>query len=388
MRFFKKFFRVILAGVLSILTLQGAEAESLLKAPPAVFAVEECYQILVTTRSPALVRVRVGEKFYSGHINGVRPSSRSVHRFSVPMDELNKAGRYTVYCRPLPERLPYMQYLKPHEEKAQTYDFRKLPEENIRIYHAADTHNRIDQVVQNALSSGAFDLLVLNGDLIETSGRIDVLETPAVLAGKMTKGAVPVIYSRGNHELRGPFAEELPRYVPNRDGKLYYGVKLGSLWCMVLDGGEDKADSHIVYCNTIDCTAYRLDQLAFIRKRAEKKDYCAPSVKYRLLICHIPFPRYVGKSAADEEKRLFTVYGEWSRSLKKLYAPHLLLSGHVHRFAIEKNPEFPCPVVMGAKLDKKANQFAGSRITLNKGKALIEFLDHNGKTLEKETVIF
>ena len=385
---FKKFFLMLPAGVLSIFALRGADADSLLKAPPAVFAVEECYQILVTTRSQALVRVRVGEKFYSGHINGVRPSSRSVHRFSVPMDELNKAGRYTVYCRPLPVREPYMRHVRRYEESARSYDFRKLPDDNIRIFHVADTHSRIDQIVRNALGSGAFDLLILNGDLIETSGRIDVLETPAVLAGKMTKGAVPVIYSRGNHELRGPFAEELPRYVPNRDGKLYYGVKLGALWCMVLDGGEDKADSHPAYGDTIDCTAYRREQLAFIRKRAENKDFCTPSVKYRLLICHIPFPRYVGKSAADEEKRLFTVYGEWSRSLKKLYAPHLLLSGHVHRFAIEKNPEFPCPVVMGAKLDKKADLFSGARITLSKGKGHIEFLDHNGKTLEKETVIF
>ena len=98
--------------------------------------------------------------------------------------------------------------------------------------------------------------------------------------------------------------------------------------------------------------------------------------------------RYVGKSAADEGKRLFTVYGEWGKHLKSLYVPQLLLSGHVHRFAVEKNPEFPCPVVMGARLDKKANRFAGSRITLNKGAAHIEFLDHTGKTIKEESVTF
>ena len=387
MSFFKKLFLTIPAGIASVFTLQG-EAPSPFKAPPAVFAVEDHYQILVTMRSSSLVRIRVGEHFYSGHINGVRPTSRSVHRFIIPMTELNKAGRYTVYYRPLPVRLPYMRHVKRHEEYSRSYDFRKLPDENIRIFHIADTHSRIDQPVQNALSSGAFDLLILNGDLVDTSGKAETLETPAILAGKITGGTLPVIYARGNHELRGSFAEELPRYVPNNNGKLYYTVKLGSLWCMVLDGGEDKTDLHPAYGDTIDCTAYRQEQLAFIRERAVNKDHKNPSVKYRLLICHIPFPRYVGKSAADEEKRLFTIYGEWGKSLKILYAPQLLLSGHVHRFAIEKNQEFPCPVVMGAMLDKKADLASGSRITLNQGTGLIEFLDHNGKTASRERVAF
>ena len=72
----------------------GTQQEINLKMPPAVFAVENAYQILVTVKSQSLVWIKVGKKFYSDHINGVRPSGRSVHRFIVPMAELEKEGKY------------------------------------------------------------------------------------------------------------------------------------------------------------------------------------------------------------------------------------------------------------------------------------------------------
>lgn len=391
MSFLKKWLKVLQAGAWGTFMLQGAEAGVQgfppLKSPPAVFAVEDHYQVLVTTGKPSLVRLRVGENFYTGHINGVRPSSRNVHRFRIPMTELDKAGRYTVYCRPLPVRVPYMRKVRIYEEVSKSYDFCKLPPDGIRIFHLADTHGRIEQPARNALGSGNFDLLILNGDLVETSGEKQSLENPAVLAGKITGGRIPVIYARGNHELRGPWAEEIHNWVPQADGKLYYEVKLGSLWCMVLDGGEDKTDTHPAYGNTIECSAYRREQLEFIRKRAELKNHIAPSVRYRVVICHIPFPRYVGKNAADEENRRFTIYGEWGELLKKLYAPQLLLSGHTHKFGIENEPGFPMPVVMGARFDKKADLVSGARITLENDKAKIEFTDPQGKSMEKSTLM-
>ena len=43
-----------------------------LRFPPAVFAVENEYQIMVIAPD-TLIRIRVGNQFYSDHVNGVRP---------------------------------------------------------------------------------------------------------------------------------------------------------------------------------------------------------------------------------------------------------------------------------------------------------------------------
>jgi predicted MPP superfamily phosphohydrolase len=361
-----------------------AGAGEMLKAAPAVFAVEDNYQIFVTVTSPALVRIKIGNRFYSDHINGVRPTQKSVHRFTVPMAELEKAGGYEVFCRPMPQRLPYMRHLKVHPESKASFEFRKIPAEKIRIYHIGDTHSRIEQPLKSARAVGDFDLLILNGDIAENAGTADCLEKACLLAGKISKGKIPVIYARGNHELRGAFAEELFHYTPNSNGKSYYQVKLGPVWALVLDAGEDKVDTHPVYANAIDCDLFRNEQAAFIRQCSAEKSFARPGVKYRLVICHSPFPRYIGKTKADEEnKRHFIIFGNWSQDLKKLISPDLVLSAHVHKTFIADGKEFPAPVIVGSFLDKRNNISTGALITLSPGKAQVEFPDQQGKSREK-----
>ena len=372
-----------------VLSGKGVQAgntgtQEMLKAAPAVFAVEDNYQIFVTVSSPALVRIKIGNKFYSDHINGVRPTQKSVHRFTVPMAELEKAGRYEVFCRPMPQRLPYMRQLKVHPESKHAFEFRKLPVEKIRILHMGDTHSRIEQPLKSARAAGEFDLLILNGDIAENAGNADCLEKACLLAGKISNGRIPVIYARGNHELRGAFAEELLHYTPNSNGKSYYQVKLGPVWALVLDVGEDKVDTHPVYANTIDCDLFRNEQADFIRRCGAEKSFDRPGVRYRLIICHSPFPRYIGKTKADEEKkRHFIIFGRWSQDLKKLIRPDLVLSAHVHKTFIADGKEFPAPVIVGSFLDKRKNISTGALITLSPGKAQVEFPDQQGRSREK-----
>ena len=372
---------LLLPGMLFACSAQSVKKESisLIEGSPAVFAVEESYQIFLRIRKPALVKIKVGRSVFSGHTNGVRPSGSKVHAFTVPGKLLDKVGLYEVICQELPERRPYMREVKRFPEKSFMYEFKALPAENVRIFHIADIHNRITQATATAAAAGKFDLLILNGDLVEHMASPSSLETALVLAGNMTGGRLPVICTRGNHELRGKFAENITQYMPNHQGKLYYQVKCGPLYAVVLDGGEDKSDSHPAYGNTIDCTSFREEQLEYLRSSALREEFKVAQSKYKLVICHIPFPRYMGKSTADEEKRLFTVYGEWSKELKTFLKPHLIVSGHVHRKLIQHGPDFPAPVLMGAALDKKTDIVSGSMLTLAKGKIHVDFIDHLGK---------
>ncbi|MBQ8340888.1 MAG: hypothetical protein IJY22_00750 [Clostridia bacterium] len=79
----------------------------MLKTAPAVFAVENEYQIMVNTTRPALFSVLVGDEEYFDESNGILRSLSDLHRVCVPMAALDAAGKYTVRVRPLIERKPY-----------------------------------------------------------------------------------------------------------------------------------------------------------------------------------------------------------------------------------------------------------------------------------------
>ena len=80
----------------------------MLKTAPAVFAVGENYQIMVSVTAPSLFSVQVGEKTYYDAANGIMRSQSPLHRVTVPMAALDAARGYTVCVRPLVERKPYI----------------------------------------------------------------------------------------------------------------------------------------------------------------------------------------------------------------------------------------------------------------------------------------
>lgn len=383
-----------IANVLSALCLfcgmasaedQKAPAQPLLKVPPAVFAVGEEYQILVLAPD-TLVRLRIGDQFYSDHINGVRPSRKSVHRFRIPMAVLDQAGKYELFCRKLPKRLPYMHETAPEPELSSSYDFRKIPEKDIRIYHLSDTHDRFEAPVRAAQASGRIDLLVLNGDITDKMVNAGQLEYPCILAGRISGGSIPVIYTRGNHELRGEFAEFVQDYTPNRDGKLYYTVRLGPIWALVLDCGEDKVDELPVYGFAIDCARHRQEVLDYMKRVMDEGGFKAPGVKYKLVISHVPFSSLVAFRKEDElMRRRFMIYGDWCKLLRTKLMPDLTLCGHLHQTQILRSNFYPCPVIVGSR-PGGAQKFIGASIELKEKAAVVKFSDQDGFA-ESETVI-
>lgn len=66
---------------------------SIMKHTPAVCAVGKNYQILIPVRMPAALWVRVGETDYYDESNGILRSDTDLHRVTVPMSELDAAGR-------------------------------------------------------------------------------------------------------------------------------------------------------------------------------------------------------------------------------------------------------------------------------------------------------
>ena len=154
-------------------------------------------------------------------------------------------------------------------EKA--YKFKPIPENNIRAYHIADAHNSIKEPVKAAETFGNIDFLILNGDVIEDSSNPKNFMNIYEICSCLTKGEKPVIFSRGNHDLRGDFAEKFADYTPSHRGNTYYSFRLGNIWGILLDCGEDKDDDHPEYGYSVACHTFRERQSDFLKNDNQKQ---------------------------------------------------------------------------------------------------------------------
>ena len=190
-----------------------------------------------------------------------------------------------------------------------------------------DTHETAETLRQlhAAHAKEPGDFLVWNGDQtndITTEARM--VDQFLAAGGQPFAAAVPYLYVRGNHDVRGPGARRLPRYVDVPGGNYFYAVRRGPLAALVLDTGEDKPDDHPVYGGLNGFAAFRTHQAEWLARAIETPD--VKSAKYKVLFCHIPLwwtrDREVGSYCLDGRRK-------WHDLLVKA-GVQLVGSGHTH----------------------------------------------------------
>ena len=108
---------------------------------PVVFAVKDEYQIMIPVKSELLMWVEIGGEKYFDEVNGIIRSSKNIHKFTVPMSELDKAKGYDVCYRKVIERKPYR--TETEEAVSVHFDFNPVPtDREIKLYHISDTHGK------------------------------------------------------------------------------------------------------------------------------------------------------------------------------------------------------------------------------------------------------
>ncbi len=360
----------------------------MLKTTPAVFAVSDEYQIMVEVKCEALFSVKVNGNVYYDETNGIMNSLSNHHRVSVPMNELNPAGEYTVCIRPVIERKPY--FTKTADEVTFTYKFRPVPTRGARAFHISDAHNRIKEPVAAAKAFGSIDFLILNGDVIDHSGDISKFANVYEICAELTSGEIPVVFSRGNHDMRGRYAESFAKFTPSHLGNTYYTFRLGSIWGILLDCGEDKDDSHKEYGLTVACHQFRKRQTEFLKRviRDADSEYNAEGVMTKLIISHKPFSE-VTEPPFDIEQ---DIYGEWLSLLREYVKPDLMICGHTHHMEIrQKGHERdslgqPCPVVISSQPGE--NYFAGTGFTFGDKSVMAVFTDNTDGVIAEHEIIY
>ena len=353
---------------------------------PVVYAVREHYEIVFFTQEQGAAWILVNGVRYTDNMCGVVRSATASHHCRVPTDVLDCAGAYTVCFARIPERHSYF----PHTEELFTaeYPFRPLPDGDIHAYMLADTHSfTAEPVAVSRYFGGCPDLLILGGDNGNTASNPDSVLTMTKLASEIVEGSAPVLYIRGNHDTRGAYAERLPEYVGTDRGSFAFPFRLGRLWGVVLDAGEDKTDDHEEYGDIADYTAYRDEQTELLRCLREEagRQYAADGVNVRIAFCHIPFQ--VIETPFPE------VYDRWTDALNQI-GVNLLLSGHCHRlqYVVPESvtygnvlPEYP--VVIGSRINRQdLSTYAGTALIIGADTITVRFTDLQMQTLEEHVL--
>lgn len=341
---------------------------------PTVCAVKNEYQIIGCVKEYGTVCVEINGIRYYEQNSGVLPSQKFNFKISVPMEKLDLSGKYSIIYKRVLNRKKYFSVVK--EEESVSFNFKALKkEEAINIYHIADVHARFELAKSAVKYFGKdLDLLILNGDMAEVESEEDYLSVIRFM-GEISKGEIPVVFVRGNHDTRGKLAECFTKYFPSDGEKTYYLTDIGSLSIIALDCGEDKVDDAEVYAGLNVFSEFRKKQTEFIKTLNVNED------KVTLVVSHIPFCETT-KNIGDEFDIERETYTTWCKELERIDVK-FMISGHLHTaYVINKDDEgktCTCnfPVIVGSALFRPEENLCGSAITLDKDKALIKFTDEN-----------
>lgn len=305
---------LISAGVVCNVTFNS------IKYKPAVYIVENEYQIVFGSNVEALAWVEVDNKRYYEDYAGYYNSTKKMHKVIVPMDVLDNAKEYTVGTQKLTYRGPFGGFKG--REIEETYSFRPVDtSDGLNYYSISDVHMGLECSKKASDYNKNKELLILAGDTISM---IDTYRDAAYtnkVAYELTKGEIPVIYARGNHELKGKYMEEFHDYVGANGEDFFYKFSFGNVYGIVLDIGEDHDDDYWEYYDTCDFNEYRNRQLELIKSELESKEYL--NYDYRLVVCHIPIPFINARhNHVDFKKDVTTLLNQMDIDM--------VISGHQH----------------------------------------------------------
>ena len=311
---------VALVILIAVFEGYGVTVGSRFTYEPVVYAVEDTYQIVFSTNHPATAWVEIDGEAYYDLFAGSMKSKDTVHKITVPQQKLDEAKAYSIHAEKMIYRGPFGGFKG--KEISREYSFRPVNTADGLVYYTmTDVHHAHDGAVAAALSVENLDFLVILGDSVGMVEYEEDAQYSNRLAHAVTGGQIPVVYARGNHEIKGAYAEELYKYVGSKDQRFYYWFTLSDVFGITLDLGEDHDDGWWEYYGTDRFTRYHQEQTQFLRELVETKPY--DDYSYTLVACHIPI------QFVNSRKDHVDVKAQWTELLNQIQ-PDLAVYGHQH----------------------------------------------------------
>jgi acid phosphatase type 7 len=253
--------------------------------------------------------------FHSVRLGGLEPGRTYTYRIATtPVPELNaswsRIGKRTL---------------------SRTFSFRTLDPASATTAFAvlADSHEKVKrlELLMSTIDWKKTDFLVHAGDAVNSVRSAKQLwETwlDPLVAGGLGDGK-SLMFARGNHDTRGPYARELLRHVANDEGQYYYARDAGPVHLIVLDTGEDKPDSAAVYAGLNRMEGYAQRELDWINQHAAASSGSRKA----------PFTIVVLHQASGGSLSRYGVQAKaaYETAMRKLN-PDLVIAGHKHIFSI------------------------------------------------------
>ena len=349
-------------------------------AEACVYAVGDRYQIIFHTKRKGAAYVRIGEDTFYDAMGGCVHTEKKVHAITVPMALLDREKSYTIGYFHVALRKAYEFDCEEKQEK--TYAFRPVQAgAPVRCVMLADAHGALERPAAMASSCGQVDVVIMNGDVPNRCEEADDLLHIPLLAAMASHGEVPVLNARGNHDTRGACAPDYALHVGTKNGSHYYTCRLGDVFFILLDCGEDKPDNHKEYGGLADYEQYRRAQIAFLDRVLECDDI--DECSHVAVIVHTnPRIHY------DRE-----VCAEWLSRLSAI-KPDVMLCAHTHNCEVamptneakDGYPPITFPTVTGSAprgvkgtTDAgKPPSFTGALIVFDEGGTDAYFIDDQG----------
>lgn len=213
-----------------------------------------------------------------------------------------------------------------------------------------DTHIHDETIQRLHDVTPAADFLVWNGDTCNDWKSTDLLVPTLLHPGQcdITDGR-PLALTFGNHDVRGPYAFEMPDIVATPTGRPFYAFRSGPVAVICLHTGEDKPDTHPSFAGRVAFDVLRREQadwLAMTIRQPEFRD--AP---YRVVFCHIPL-RWLDERPQDYAGTGFDRHSgrsrdAWHDSLVA-WKTQVIVSSHTHRQAwLPATSAFPYGQLVG-----------------------------------------
>lgn len=222
-----------------------------------------------------------------------------------------------------------------------------------------------------------FDFVFLNGDMFNyQSGEEQIIKHLVVPCTNGFAIQKPMLYVRGNHEVRGPFALQLKDYFSFPQG-YYYHFQFGKVFAVALDTGEDKEDDSRVYTGFAAFDEFRKKQAVWLEE-VMQSDACK-NAAYRIVFMHIP-PFYSNEVHGSVHSR------ELFSPLFEKYNVDLVICGHTHVYGVHPpvSGKHAYPIIIGGGPGPGTRTLM--KIKANSQQLAVHMLDDAGKEVGQYTV--
>ncbi|MDR1171262.1 MAG: metallophosphoesterase [Bacteroidales bacterium] len=223
------------------------------------------------------------------------------------------------------------------------------------------------------LKDVAYDFVVFNGDCFQNPSSDE--HEAGILAHytqAMNAADKPLIFMRGNHEIRGVYATGWPSLVDWDGDQPYFSFSFGDTRFVFLDCGEDKNDNHVEYSNMNEFDGFRNRETSWLMNEITQPSF--RNAARRILIQHIPI--YSWDNSFDPG--FIPCRDLWDPIYKKTPFD-INITGHLHwfNFYAAGKADNPFPLVVGGGNDE---QSARVMILQKKGnKLVLKAIDCRGK---------